>query len=94
MIQRQHKEKQRWLEEQEQLIVRGKSWQSSISQGGSDRKREGQEGGLEGEASGLGTLVNLNMGGWSVRHEEENHMLLYIWILNGEQRGCGIGAWE
>ena len=44
----------------------------------------GKEGGSEGEASGLGTLANLNMGGWSVRSEEDNHMLLYIWILNGE----------
>jgi hypothetical protein len=55
----------------------------------------GKEGGSEREvASGLGTSVNLNMGGWSVRSEEENHILLYIWILDDEQRGYGIGSLE
>jgi hypothetical protein len=38
----------------------------------------GKEGGSEEGASGSGTSVNLNMGGWSVRREEENYMLLYI----------------
>ena len=61
---------------------------------GMEAMERGKEGGAEEGASGSGTSVNLNMGGWSVRREEENHMLLYIWILNGEQRGCGIGAWE
>ena len=40
--------------------------------------------GSNGEASGSGTSVNLNKGGWLVRSEEENDLLLYIWILNGE----------
>ena len=61
---------------------------------GMEVMEKGKEGGAEEGPSGSGTLVNLNMGGWSVRREEENHMLLYIWILNGERRGCGIGAWE
>jgi hypothetical protein len=46
----------------------------------------GEESGSEGEASGSGTSVNLNMGGWSVRSEEENHMLLCIWILTERGR--------
>ena len=61
---------------------------------GMEVMERGEEGGSEKGASGSGTLVNLNMGGWSVSREEENHMLLYIWILNGEQRGCRIGVWE
>ena len=61
---------------------------------GMEAMERGKEGGAEEGPSGSGTSVNLNMGGCSVRREEENHMLLYIWILNGEQRGCGIGAWE
>jgi hypothetical protein len=54
----------------------------------------GKGGGAEGEESGSGISVNLNRGGWLVRSDEENHMLLYIWILNGEQKGCGSGACE
>jgi hypothetical protein len=33
-------------------------------------------------------LQKLKRGGWSVGREDGNHMLLYIWMLNGEQRGC------
>ena len=54
---------------------------------GMEAMERGKKGGSEEGASGSGTSVNLNMGGWSVRREEENHMLLYIWILNGERRG-------
>jgi hypothetical protein len=51
---------------------------------GMEAMERGKEGGSEEWASGSGTSVNLHMGGLSVRREEENHMLLYIWILNGE----------
>jgi hypothetical protein len=44
----------------------------------------GKGGGSKGEASGSGTSVNLNKDGWLVRSEEENDLLLFIWILNGE----------
>ena len=50
---------------------------------GMEAMERGKEGGLEEGALGSGTSVNVNMDGWSVRREEENHMLLYIWILNG-----------
>jgi hypothetical protein len=46
------------------------------------------------EASVSGRSRNLNKGGWSLGKEEVNHMLLYIWMLNGDCRGWGSGEWE
>ena len=56
----------------------------SVASAGMEAMGRGKEGGSEGDASGLETLVNLKMGGWLVRSEEENDLLLFIWILNGE----------
>ena len=53
-----------------------KVWRAASA--GMKAMERGKEGGAEEGASGSGTLVNLNMVGWSVRREEENHMLLYI----------------
>ena len=53
---------------------------------GMEAMGRGKKGGSGGEASGSGASVNLNMGGWSVRSEEENHMLLCIWILTERGR--------
>ena len=85
MTQWQQREKQRWLEEQGRLERRAKVGRAASA--GMEAMERGKEGGAEEGPSGSGTSVNLNMGGWSVRREEENHMLLYIWILNGERRG-------
>ena len=41
----------------------------------------------ESEASGSGSSVKLNIGGWSVARDFGNHMLLYIWMLKVERRG-------
>jgi hypothetical protein len=43
--------------------------------------------------SGMGVSEKSKDGGW-VEGFVVNQTLLYIWMSNGDLRGCGRGAWE